>query len=185
MPSRPSHVIVDRNGSSSELRATFGTRTDAMANMHLAGALHHVVHDALRVTQVIRFKEYDLAWNRDRMRGVTRKYHGLHPACGKVLNRHQMMITEEWLKWTTTNMVTQTIVPMVMLARQFVQPGWANMGDVLYYAHFCRRPTIVYNAREEYERVAKRMKMYHEDAMHPTEKEPTPSRVEEDVINLC
>jgi hypothetical protein len=95
------------------------------------------------------------------------------------------LIATMWLQWINENKVTQAVLPMVLLAHTIVQPGWTNLGDVLYYAHCCRRPVRLYDTYQGYEKAAKRMKAYALDAKYPhVPANPQPSQEIEDIIDL-
>jgi hypothetical protein len=172
MPSR-TYTIVDA-GSSSELRRTFGTIEAAASNMMLAGALHHMVHDVVGITREIQVTE-------KRLKKSSTYSHPVY----RVWRQNEELITTKWLQWINENMVTQAILPLVLLAHTIVQPGWTNLGDVLYYAHCCRYPVRLYDIYQGYEKTAKRMKTYALDAKYPrVPAAPQPRQEIENIIDL-
>ena len=135
------HIISER-GQPSELRRKFGTSEDAEANMMEASNLHHAVMDVVAGVGAMTVNEMKVT-----------EYKRYKKACYEGSQRfnavriRNMKKVKDWTRRRNPQImkaITSKVVHMVETIKGLAKDDWSNVGDVLYYAHFCRRPVLLH-----------------------------------------
>ena len=134
--------IISESGAPSELRKKFGTVEAAEENMQEASSLHHAVMDvvadvgAMTVNEmkVTEYKRYKKACYGGYQRFDAMRIRNMKKAKDRTRRRNPQILKA----------ITNKVVHMVETIKGIAEEDWSNVGDVLYYAHFCRRPVNLY-----------------------------------------